>query len=477
MPIPRRRLFQCLVLTLTSTAVLVVASAGAANATTSATVTTSSGPLRVRAAPTTAAAIVSSASNRSRVSVLCWVPGQYVKGTLRGTSQWDQLATGGYVSHGYISGGTIPRCGATTPAAPAAGTASAAGTTVKPVPPSTTVKGKVTTGSGPLRLRAGPSTLSALSGSLANGVAVAITCQVTGETVRGPQGSSALWYRLSSGLYVARSYISSGSVPACPTGTPSVPASAPTVTTYLGTVKSSDGVVRLRAGASTGSAIVGQVANGAKLSISCSVTGLVVAGTAGTSNQWDRLTTGSYIAHAYVVSGVIAACPGGSTVVTGEPSGLMTTTQFIAASVAPAQRAFREYGVPASVTIAQAIIESNWGRSSLAAQDHNFFGIKCSNGNRGPIATGCHTYSTTECGATCGLTTASFRSYATVTDSFRDHAVFLASGSRYRNAFNYTTNANQFLFEIWRAGYATDPKYGTLVTSIMAKYGLYRYDG
>ena len=213
------------------------------------------------------------------------------------------------------------------------------------------------------------------------------------------------------------------------------------------------------------------------LSISCSVTGLVVAGTAGTSNQWDRLTTGSDVAHADVVSGVIAACPGGSTVVTGEPSGLMTTTQFIAASVAPAQRAFREYGVPASVTIAQAIIESNWGRSSLAAQDHNFLGIKCSNGNRGPIATGCHTYSTTECGATCGLTTASFRSYATVTDSFRDHAVFLASGSRYRNAFNYTTNANQFLFEIWRAGYATDPKYGTLVTSIMAKYGLYRYDG
>jgi flagellar protein FlgJ len=305
---------------------------------------------------------------------------------------------------------------------------------------------------------------------------VAITCQVTGETVRGPQGSSGQWYQLTSGVFVAGAYVRTSGVPACPIGAQGVKSNSPTITTYTGKVTSGDGSVRLRAGASTGSAVVGQVANGTTLTFSCSVTGTVVRGTVSTTGQWDRTTNNTYISHAYIASGLIAACSDGSSNVTPEPNRSMTNAQFIAASVAPAQRARLDYGVPASVTIAQAIIESGWGRSSLAANDHNYFGIKCSGNNHGPIAIGCRSYSTRECGSTCGITASKFRVYATITDSFRDHAVFLASGSRYRGAFAYSANPDQFLNAIWRAGYATDPNYGSLITGVMRRYNLYQYD-
>src|SRR3954471_6934166 len=57
-----------------------------------------------------------------------------------------------------------------------------------------------------------------------------------------------------------------------------------------------------------------------------------------------------------------------------EPSGTMTQAQFIGASVQGAQQSRREHGVPVSVTIAQAIVESGWGKSALSTVDKNFFG-------------------------------------------------------------------------------------------------------
>src|SRR5436853_386170 len=87
-----------------------------------------------------------------------------------------------------------------------------------------------------------------------------------------------------------------------------------------------------------------------------------------------------------------AAIVGGS--VTAGPNGTMTNADFIAASVIPAQQSQREFRVPASVTIAQAILESGWGRSGLTVNDKNFFGIKCFTPVPGPISIGCHSYST-----------------------------------------------------------------------------------
>ena len=94
----------------------------------------------------------------------------------------------------------------------------------------------------------------------------------------------------------------------------------------------------------------------------------VVMDTAGADNvtKWDRTPTGSYISHAYVYSGTLPVCAGSNT---PAPSVTLTPAEFIAASVPGAQRGWREYGVPPSVTIAQAILESGWGRSGLASVD------------------------------------------------------------------------------------------------------------
>ncbi|MBG0818619.1 glucosaminidase domain-containing protein [Planomonospora sp. ID82291] len=136
----------------------------------------------------------------------------------------------------------------------------------------------------------------------------------------------------------------------------------------------------------------------------------------------------------------------------------------------------RATGVPASVTLAQAILESGWGRSTLSTRDRNYFGIKCSGGPAGRAA-GCRDYPTTECGSGgCGKTTASFRTYRTAADSFADHGDFLASNRRYRAAFAHTGDPDRFAQEIAKAGYATDPAYPGKLTALMRTHGLYGYD-
>jgi flagellar protein FlgJ len=132
--------------------------------------------------------------------------------------------------------------------------------------------------------------------------------------------------------------------------------------------------------------------------------------------------------------------------------------------------------VPASVTIAQAILESGWGRSGLSLVDHNYFGIKCF-GSPGTIAIGCRSYPTTECnGNRCYRTTAQFRVYRTTADSFADHGRFLVVNQRYRKAFAYLKDPNRFAIEIHKAGYATSPTYSKNLIALMKLYNLYRFD-
>jgi flagellar protein FlgJ len=168
--------------------------------------------------------------------------------------------------------------------------------------------------------------------------------------------------------------------------------------------------------------------------------------------------------------------PGEPRVSPPEPNGTMTAAEFIAASVPGAQQSRREDGVPVSVTIAQAILESGWGRSALSTVDKNFFGMKCN--GQGKYATGCRSHATSECTAAgaCFPTTASFRVYGSAADSFRDHGATLASLPRYSVAFQYRDDPNQFVAQMHKAGYATDPQYTVKLTGIMAKYDLYRYD-
>lgn len=101
------------------------------------------------------------------------------------------------------------------------------------------------------------------------------------------------------------------------------------------------------------------------------------------------------------------------------------TAGFIAACVPGAQASQRRYGVPASATIAQAILESAWGRSDLATKANNYFSIKCGV-TPSPHQIGCVDKATWEHVDGADITvTASFRRYASMADSFLDHGLFL----------------------------------------------------
>ncbi|MDO5065788.1 MAG: glucosaminidase domain-containing protein [Propionibacteriaceae bacterium] len=151
--------------------------------------------------------------------------------------------------------------------------------------------------------------------------------------------------------------------------------------------------------------------------------------------------------------------------------------EFIAWVAPMAQRGEREFQVPASVAIAQAILESGWGGSRLTREANSFFGIKCHK-TQSPHQNGCHEIETREYDAAGNprVEVARFRSYASPEDSFLDHGYFLRNTRRYRSAFKYSGNPERFIHEVHKAGYATDPSYAHLVATIIRKYGLSRFD-
>ncbi len=157
-----------------------------------------------------------------------------------------------------------------------------------------------------------------------------------------------------------------------------------------------------------------------------------------------------------------------------QPTPLSTEDRFLAAAVAAAQASQRETGVPASVTLAQAILESNWGRSQLAQQAKNYFGIKA-NGVPGPagvvyIATWEHLNGR-------DITVqAAFRAYNSMEESFADHGRYLRDKPIYAQAMRHKDDARQFARLIHAAGYATDPGYADKLIRLMDRYNLYQYD-
>jgi hypothetical protein len=333
-----------------------------------------------------------------------------------------------------------------------------------------------------LKVRSAPSLAATVVGSLRGGQRVSAICAIAGQSVRGSVRTTTQWDKISAGGYVTHAYVSGGAgIPKCVTTSPQAQAvkvkAKPAVTkttVKVGTVRSADGKVNIRTGPSTSSPVKRSVLTGAKVNGVCGVVGTMVNGTVRSTTQWNRLADGSYISHAYIVTPTLHLCPGASLTPTVE----QTPAQFLAAAAPGAQRGWREFGVPASVTMAQAILESGWGRSGLSLVDKNYFGIKCQNGGYGTIASGCHTYNTTECtkAGSCFATAAVFRTYASMANSFRDHGNFLRVNSRYKPAFAYTKDANKFIWQVWKAGYATDPNYYTKVTTLMAGYHLYQYD-
>jgi lysozyme len=123
-----------------------------------------------------------------------------------------------------------------------------------------------------------------------------------------------------------------------------------------------------------------------------------------------------------------------------------------------------------SVTVAQAILESGWGKSSLSTQAHNLFGIKGTyNGNS-------INYPTKEYVNGRYITVyAQFRAYANNSESVADHGNFLYSNSRYRNLLGVTNYAT-VTADLQADGYATDPHYASSLNNIIQTYNLTQLD-
>lgn len=126
----------------------------------------------------------------------------------------------------------------------------------------------------------------------------------------------------------------------------------------------------------------------------------------------------------------------------------------------------KQYGIPASIILAQGILESGAGSGTLSKTANNHFGIKCHTGWTGESVRH-DDDSDQEC----------FRKYKDPAESYRDHAEFLTGRSRYASLFKLEKGD----YEAWAkglkaAGYATDPKYPDKLISYIERYNLHQYD-
>lgn len=122
-------------------------------------------------------------------------------------------------------------------------------------------------------------------------------------------------------------------------------------------------------------------------------------------------------------------------------------------------------GIPASITLAQACLESGFGTSTLAREGNNHFGIKC------------HDYNGKKMYIDDDVKNDCFRVYDRVEDSFQDHSDFLRFRSRYAFLFDLDpTDYKGWAYGLKAAGYATDPQYANRLIDLIERYNLQQYD-
>lgn len=156
---------------------------------------------------------------------------------------------------------------------------------------------------------------------------------------------------------------------------------------------------------------------------------------------------------------------------------LLGLVGLVAADDTPQERYIKKYsqmavqemirsGVPASITLAQGMLESGNGLSKLATKGNNHFGIKCHKGWEGKTMR-VDDDAPNEC----------FRVYASVADSYKDHSDFLRYRDRYKFLFDLErTDYKGWAYGLKKAGYATDPGYPTKLIKYIEDYELYRFD-
>lgn len=141
------------------------------------------------------------------------------------------------------------------------------------------------------------------------------------------------------------------------------------------------------------------------------------------------------------------------------------TEAYIANFSAIAQEEMQLYGIPASITLAQGILESGSGKGRLSVEANNHFGIKCHEW------TGAKIYHDDDRRQEC------FRKYNHSKYSFRDHSLFLTERKRYRGLFDLKKDDYKgWARGLKAAGYATDRKYPDKLISLIERYKLYKFD-
>ncbi|MDO9512170.1 MAG: glucosaminidase domain-containing protein [Bacteroidales bacterium] len=131
-----------------------------------------------------------------------------------------------------------------------------------------------------------------------------------------------------------------------------------------------------------------------------------------------------------------------------------------------AQEEMKLYGIPASIKLAQALLESDAGKSELSRRSNNHFGIKCHK-----EWTGSSVLKDDDARNEC------FRKYQRIEESYRDHSLFLTSRPRYGELFKISvTDYTAWAYGLKKAGYATNPVYAEKLIKVIEDHQLFRYD-
>ena len=148
------------------------------------------------------------------------------------------------------------------------------------------------------------------------------------------------------------------------------------------------------------------------------------------------------------------------------PNANPLTQAYVDAYAPLAMDEMKKFGIPASITLAQGILESGNGVSELAGKSNNHFGIKCHKQWTGP-----RVYHDDDEKGEC------FRKYKHPATSYQDHSLFLTSRSRYASLFDLKKDDyKNWAYGLKKAGYATDPRYPKKLIGYIETYDLAEYD-
>lgn len=141
-------------------------------------------------------------------------------------------------------------------------------------------------------------------------------------------------------------------------------------------------------------------------------------------------------------------------------------TEYVKTFAEVAQFEMKAYGIPASITLAQGLLESGFGKGELALKTNNHFGIKCHTGWQGD-----YDFHDDDEKGEC------FRKYNHPMYSYRDHSLFLKNRSRYASLFELEQDDyKKWAHGLKKAGYATDKRYPHKLISLIEAHELYKFD-